>query len=362
MKKFLLLIIFLFFKIKSEEEYNEYKPVIGIYGNSNPQNDCKYVNQTFIAGSNVRFLESYGAETMAIHQWYSDQELEEILSKINGVLFIGGGRDFNLSCQWEKQAKHIIKRAKETGLPIWGTCQGFQLIIALIAEDAGIIKKEYSHDFTVDKLNESSFNNDSLIFSLFENKSLDVLFNNKSILFDHNFGLSRNDYDNNKALKNELTITSYANDNKGKEFANTFESKNKNIFGSQFHPETMPYIRRENSKFKNEDNVLRMNVLIGNFIVDLCRKNKNRFNKEDRGKYDFINLYENNTNYWKYDNDSNGYYFAKKKENDRINPFIIIIFIIGGIFILFILVVVVFRLRNKKKEDYYTSGSPLVEN
>ena len=124
----------------------------------------------------------------------------------------------------------------------------------------------------------------------------------------------------------------------------------------------MPYIRRENSKFKNEDNVLRMNVLIGNFIVDLCRKNKNRFKKEDRGKYDFINLYENNTNYWKYDNDSNGYYFAQKKENEQNNPFIIIIFIIIGIFILFILVVVVFRLRNKKKEDYYTSGSPLVEN
>ena len=111
MKKFLLLII-LFFQTKSEEEYNEYKPVIGIYGNSYPQNDFEYANQTFIAGSNVRFLESYGAETMAIHQWYSDQELEEILSKINGVLFIGGGRDFNLSSNWEKNAIYIIKKIK----------------------------------------------------------------------------------------------------------------------------------------------------------------------------------------------------------------------------------------------------------
>mgnify|MGYP007104071497 CR=1 FL=1 len=66
MKKFLLLII-LFFQTKSEEEYNEYKPVIGIYGNSYPENNDTFINGTYYPLPYVYWLKSAGAEVMAIH-------------------------------------------------------------------------------------------------------------------------------------------------------------------------------------------------------------------------------------------------------------------------------------------------------
>ena len=69
------------------------KPVIGIYGNSNPENDDEeFLNGTYYPMSYVYWLESGGAEVMAIHYWYSEEEIKEILNKINGILFLGGGR------------------------------------------------------------------------------------------------------------------------------------------------------------------------------------------------------------------------------------------------------------------------------
>ncbi len=359
----ILLISFIISLIKTKD-FNEYKPVIGIYGNSYPETDFKYANQTVYAGSNIRFLESHGAETMAIHQWYTENELDEILSKVNGVLFIGGSRDFNLSAKWEKNALYIINKAKKTGLPVWGSCQGFQLIIALIANDSSIIKKEYSHSSILDKINKEDLKN-SKIFSLFDEKSLNILFNNNSILFDHSFGLSEKDYNENDLLKKDLNITTYANDTKNKKFANTFEPKNQsfNIFGSQFHPETMPFIRSPKWKIENENNVLRMNTLIGSFIVELGRKNKNKFEKKDREKYDFFNLYSNTTNFVNYDSSYNLYYFAKKNKHDddgknKINILLILKYVIMGIFIIAILSFLILKCiklvkKSNNESDYF---------
>ena len=358
--KFLLISIII--SIIKTIDFNEYKPVIGIYGNSYPDTDFTFANQTVYAGTNIRFLESHGAETMAIHQWYSEKELDEILSKVNGVLFIGGSRDFNLSAKWEKNALYIINKAKQTGLPVWGTCQGFQLIIALIANDSSIIKEEYSHSSILDKINKEDLNN-SKIFSLFDEKSLNILFNNKSILFDHSFGLSENDYNENYLLKKDLIITTYANDIKNKKFTNTFEPKDQsvNIFGSQFHPETMPFIRSPKWSIENENNVLRMNMLIGSFIVELGRKNKNKFEKKDREKYDFFDLYSNTTKFLHYDSTYNQYYFAKKNSTDdddgknKITGFLIFIYVIVGIFIVAVLIFIFIKcipLLKREDDDY----------
>jgi len=360
-----LIISFIITIIKTID-INEYKPVIGIYGNSYPDTDFIYANQTVYAGSNIRFLESHGAETMAIHQWYSEKELDEILSKVNGVLFIGGSRDFNLSAKWEKNALYIINKAKKNGLPIWGTCQGFQLIISLIANDASIIKKEYSHLSVLDKINKEDLKN-SKIFNLFDEKSLNILFNNNSILFDHSFGLSEKDYNENQLLKNDLVISTYANDSKGKKFANTFEPKNQsiNIFGSQFHPESMPFIRSPKWNIENENNVLRMNMLIGSFIVELGRKNKNKFEMKDREKYDFFDLYSNSTKYWLYDSTYNQYYFKKNNNTDdddeknKINGLLIFIYFIVGIFIISILIFIFIKciplLKRDEDDDNYNT-------
>ena len=102
-------IVLLLIKINT---YNEYKPVIGIYANPEPENDNDNYNMTYVPLSYIRWLESFGADVMIIQQWYNKSEIDNILLKINGILFTGGGRDFNLSSNWEKNAIYIIKSKK----------------------------------------------------------------------------------------------------------------------------------------------------------------------------------------------------------------------------------------------------------
>ena len=120
-------------------DYNEYKPIIGIFANPSPESDNKFFNKTYVPLSYIRWLESYGAEVMVIQEWYDYKEIDNILKQINGILFTGGGRDFNLSSNWEKNAIYIIEKAKNDKIPVWGTCMGFQLINVLLSRNNNIL-------------------------------------------------------------------------------------------------------------------------------------------------------------------------------------------------------------------------------
>ena len=56
------------------------KPVIGIYGNSYPENGPENTtNGSYYPMSYVYWLESGGADVMAMHYWYSEEEISKIL-------------------------------------------------------------------------------------------------------------------------------------------------------------------------------------------------------------------------------------------------------------------------------------------
>ena len=116
-------------------DINNNKPVIGIYGNPEPENNDTFINGTYYPLSYIYWLESAGAEVMAIHYWYSLETIDIILNKINGVLFLGGGRDIHKDGVWEKKAKYIIDQSLIIQFPIWATCQGFQLIGLLMSDN-----------------------------------------------------------------------------------------------------------------------------------------------------------------------------------------------------------------------------------
>ena len=48
-------------------------------------------NYTYIAASYVKFIQMSGAQVVPIFAFNSTQYLDDILSKVNGVLFTGGG-------------------------------------------------------------------------------------------------------------------------------------------------------------------------------------------------------------------------------------------------------------------------------
>jgi hypothetical protein len=77
-----------------------------------------------------------GAQVVPIFAFSNTSYLDDILSKVNGVLFTGGGQEFNIKHKWTANADHILKFAMEQNkkgnpYPIWGTCLGFELLAYL---------------------------------------------------------------------------------------------------------------------------------------------------------------------------------------------------------------------------------------
>jgi gamma-glutamyl hydrolase len=169
-------------------------PIIAIVAEPNPDNTGdligSYVNEQY-----VKWLESAAAMTMVIQPWYDFEQIDEILTDVNGVLFPGGDRDLNLTKTYEQNAKHIIQRAielydKGKPIPIWGTCQGFQLIHSILMEEVDL--KKFDAFNYPNKINILDRN--AKVFKYFPEE--DLQYSESSYIFPHynNFGISRSQY------------------------------------------------------------------------------------------------------------------------------------------------------------------------
>ena len=355
----------LLYKIKSQK-YNEYKPVIGIYGNPYPDNDENKGNQTYYPGSIIRLLDSFGAEIIPIHQWYNESFIDDILNKTNGIIFIGGLRNLNINNNWEKKALYIINKGKNISLPIWGICQGFELIVSLIANDINILKSGYD-DFGVYH-NIFNISNDSRIFSFFDDETIDILLKENSTLYYHKNGFAQNDFLNKKNLSKYFIISSLSKDKNEKIFVNSIESSNQseNIFGIQFHNDYIIYDRSKNSSLDYHKSAIKVVTLLNSFIVETARNNTNIFPKENKEIYNFFDLYSNKTNYSSYDKENDIFYFKKPRVevNIHIIPLLVIIcfeciilFTIGNAFYHFWYKYEEVEITNNDKKEKLISGS-----
>ena len=84
-------------------------PVIGIY--TQDASDNSSIHTTYIASSYVKYLQMGGAQVVPIFYKSSQAELKLLLSQINGVLFPGGGMEFNINNTFTKNADFILKYA-----------------------------------------------------------------------------------------------------------------------------------------------------------------------------------------------------------------------------------------------------------
>lgn len=85
-------------------------PVIGVYTQTHA--DTATLKNSYIAASYVKFIEMSGAQVVPIYSFADTTEVLALLKKINGVLFPGGGMEFNMNNQWTKNADAILKYAK----------------------------------------------------------------------------------------------------------------------------------------------------------------------------------------------------------------------------------------------------------
>ena len=217
------------------------RPVIGIL--SQPHDDEE--NTYYIAASYVKWLESGGAQSIAIPYDADETLIREIFSQINGVLFPGGSAQLPSSARtlWQ-----LILENNQRGhyFPVWGTCLGFEFLVMLTAQSDEVMLQTSFNAENISmplifpdeddvKRSNGTYSTTSELYPYDFMK--DVLENNNITMNNHVRGIDPDHFLSNTNLTDMFHITSTNFDRDGNPFVSSIEGKKFPFYGVQYHPE-----------------------------------------------------------------------------------------------------------------------------
>lgn len=279
-----------------------YIPVIGVIANLYPDDD-DYSTKSYIYNTHLISIEENGGIVIPILPWYSKQDLDELLPKLNGVIMQGGSRNLDLSKPYEDLNKYIIdfvinhnlKYGNENPFPLLCTCQGIELLYAILYKNVEILSKFKSWNYFIPmQIVDDQLIRRSKFFHLFEEEDYNIFTTKPCTVHLHNFGIDL-DYQKNFKLSDEyqnvvnLEILTYAQDRQGKSFIGNSEDSRLNIFASIFHPEQMPYnycLETSPEVFNSESS--RVNIKLEKAFVEISKLSKNRINDKEAERFKII--------------------------------------------------------------------------
>jgi gamma-glutamyl hydrolase len=95
---------------------------------------------SYLAASYVQWVQAGGARAVPIIIGKDEQYYRELFSSLNGVLLPGGSAPLTGGGGYAEVGElfyHLAKEANDAGdsFPIWGTCNGFELLTVLSSKD-----------------------------------------------------------------------------------------------------------------------------------------------------------------------------------------------------------------------------------
>ncbi|XP_056021815.1 gamma-glutamyl hydrolase-like isoform X2 [Ostrea edulis] len=186
---------------------------------------------TYIPTPYIKWLESAGARVVPVRLFRENDAkavsyYKNLFGFINGILFPGGGVDI-LKSQFAKTAMIFydlaITEKNKCGdlFPIWGTCQGFELISALVSKQNLLTSVDAENlplplNFTPEAARSSMFG------SLPEDVYKPLKTENVTANY-HHWGLTPTNFSQNKDLRSVMKVLSTNTDRNGKEFISSME-------------------------------------------------------------------------------------------------------------------------------------------
>ena len=183
-------------------------------------------------------MESAGARVVPIVSDWSQEKIEDMLSKVDGVLFPGGNGD---NVDLGKIAFDYVVKQNDQGhfYPAWGTCLGYENMVGYTADSGfdswgryDLHKVSLPLDFTVDPTTTKMYGD-------LGQKAMEFSTNNFTYN-SHRFGLDPDTFETDKGLADFWTVTATSAMPNGTNFVASMEAKNYPIFGTQYHPEKAP--------------------------------------------------------------------------------------------------------------------------
>jgi gamma-glutamyl hydrolase len=297
-----LLLIILAFYVSSCEVIQ--KPVIGIVSSPSDFRDL-YDPQEFsyIKGSYAEYIETSGGIPIAIPWDLPERDLIKVLDSVNGILFTGGDADM-----WEfdrlkndivftnftQRASFIVAYAihlndKGIHFPVYGICQGFEVITMSLAGKPHVID-DFKHPVQHDSVEILEKN--SRMFANLQDHLVETMKNQHSMFYNHRYGFNMSLLSDNKELNDFFIITAKGTDNNGKEFIAGLEAKNYPIFIVQYHPERTLSEWLNKVHFYHPDEVGMAALTQGAFFVSEATKNNQTFLSKDAMEYFLLSNHE----------------------------------------------------------------------
>lgn len=223
------------------------RPVIGILTQPIWPDQNGHDNTTYVEAAYVKYIESLGGLVIPIHFTYDYLRIEELMGQVNGILFPGG--DLNLTdpktgeySRFAKVADFIYQKAIEinkrgTHFPLWGTCQGHQLMMMLESGDHHIIRSD-DRMWLSDFLNLNFLDQKSTKMFYDFSDELILALETEPITYNiHYFGIHLSDFNSNKNLSSHYRVLSTNIDDSGVEYVSATEHVEFPFYTVQFHPE-----------------------------------------------------------------------------------------------------------------------------
>uniref|UniRef100_A0A0G4HNZ5 folate gamma-glutamyl hydrolase n=1 Tax=Chromera velia CCMP2878 TaxID=1169474 RepID=A0A0G4HNZ5_9ALVE len=316
------------------------RPVIGVM--SQPHDD-KEGEGSFIVASYVKYIEAGGARAVPVFFDGDEAYLSRMFSSLNGVLFPGGGNSIAPSTGLYRSHSYFLDRSKQAYdegdyFPVWGTCQGFEVIAQWGANDSSLIPDSrfdgfnQRSDVEIESCVETETLRESRMFggllvgerdgeygggeqteteeearrqretSLTKAERslrgsfryetplptsrdcvpkapyiLRALSDSRSVFYNHEHGVSLEDWAGSPSLSEGFLSLGVSSDKRGKDFVAILEAKEAPIFGVQFHPEKNLFEWDPKKNIPRTEESTAVASYFARFFVDEARKSTHKF-------------------------------------------------------------------------------------
>lgn len=210
--------------------------------------------QSMFSSAYVKWLSQAGARVAPLRFDLPLDQLHTLFKSVNGLFFTGGMDSLSPNTTYFKTASALYdwaKKANDAGLvtykpslslgdyfPVWGTCQGFQLLSILAAQDQTVLLHDQYDSWNLSlPLRLTSEASTSRFFAGLPASVVKTLTTTNATQNLHHNGVLPSSFDTNANLKTVFKLLSTNVDLKGKPFGSTMEGRTYPFYATQWHPE-----------------------------------------------------------------------------------------------------------------------------
>jgi len=246
-----------------------------------------YYGHSYLAASYVKFTELSGAQVVPIIDTWDEEKLREMFDSVNGIIFPGGGQTFPDSSYYKAGAL-LYKWAIESNkngkyFPIWGTCLGFELLLAVEANLPA--EQDVRFNCSAHGANNLTILEGAQQSKLLEgiNSDLYLAMQTEPLVYNsHNFCIKPEWFtDPSKVLASKFNLLAVNADANGLMYAAIVEHKKYPIYGTQFHPEKNAFEWTIYEDIPHTMHAVSLMQYFSNFFIGEVMKNQNRFDNVD---------------------------------------------------------------------------------